>query len=237
MLLGLKRQVWKANLNLARYQLVTLTWGNVSAIDRKKGVVAIKPSGLSYKELKPSDIVLVDLNGKIMEGRLNPSSDTPSHLELYKGFEEIFAVAHTHSEYATIFAQANMEILCLGTTHADHFKGTIPLTRMITRREVEEDYERNTGKVIVERFKDLEPLNMPAVLVPGHGAFTWGRTPDEAVKNSLALEKAAKMAWGTLFLNPQIRKLPEYLLQKHYQRKHGPKAYYGQKRSKNEKHP
>ncbi len=230
MLSSLKDQVWNANLDLVKLNLVTMTWGNVSGIDRDKGFVAIKPSGVSYKNMKPSDIVIVDLEGKVVEGTLNPSSDTPTHLELYKAFHKISAVTHTHSEYATVFAQANMEIPCLGTTHADHFNGSIPLTRFISPEEVEENYEKNTGKVIIERFAGLDPLEMPAVLVPGHGVFTWGRSPDEAVKNSLALEKVAKMAWATLKLSSKSVRLPEYILRKHYQRKHGSKAYYGQKK-------
>lgn len=233
MLNELKEKVWRANLDLDKHNLVFLTWGNVSGLDRNKGLVAIKPSGVAYEEMKPSDIVIVDLEGKIVEGALNPSSDTPTHLALYKGFDEISAVAHTHSEYATMFAQACTEIPCLGTTHADFFKGPVPITRLISQEEISEDYEKNTGKVIIERFADLNPLEMPAVLVAGHGAFTWGRIPDEAVKNCVALEKIAKMAWGTLRLNPGGNSFPEYLLEKHYQRKHGPMAYYGQqKRSK-----
>lgn len=230
MLDQLKKQVWRANLNLVRYNLVTLTWGNVSGIDRKKGFVVIKPSGMSYEKLKPSDMVVVDLEGGAAESNLKPSSDTPIHLELYRAFDVISGVAHTHSEYATIFAQAYMEIPCLGTTHADHFQGPIPITRMISKEEVEEDYERNTGKVIVERFAGIDPLGMPAVLVAGHGAFTWGKSPEEAVENSLILERVAKMAWGTILLNARCDKLPDYLLKKHYQRKHGPEAYYGQKK-------
>ncbi len=230
MLSSLKDQVWNANLDLVKFNLVTMTWGNVSGIDRDKGFVAIKPSGVSYKNMRPSDIVIVDLEGKVVEGTFNPSSDTPTHLELYKAFHEISAVTHTHSEYATVFAQANMEIPCLGTTHADHFNGSIPLTRFISQEEVEENYEKNTGKVIIERFAGLDPLEMPAVLVAGHGVFIWGRSPDEAVKNSLALEKVAKMAWATLKLSSKSVHLPEYILRKHYQRKHGSKAYYGQKK-------
>lgn len=233
MLQDLKEQVWKANLDLVMLDLVTLTWGNVSGLDRKKGLVAIKPSGISYEEMKPSHIVLVDLEGRKAEGKFNPSSDTPTHLELYKAFAEIGAVSHTHSEYATIFAQAGMEIPCLGTTHADVFNGPVPITRFLTRTEVKKAYEINTGKVIVERFQDLKPLEMPGVLVAGHGAFTWGRTPDAAVENSLALEKIAKMALGTLLLSPRPVRFPRYLLDKHYQRKHGPKAYYGQKKEEN----
>jgi L-ribulose-5-phosphate 4-epimerase len=228
--LELKEQVWRANLNLVKYNLVTLTWGNVSGYDQNEGIVAIKPSGVSYEELMPDDIVIIDLEGQIIEGALTPSSDTPTHLELYKAFEGISAVAHTHSEYATMFAQANREIPCLGTTHADYFNGPVPVTRLIRKKEVETDYEVNTGKVIIEHFSDLDPHEMPAVLVAGHGPFTWGRTPDEAVKNSLVLEKVAKMAWGTLLLNQKCDQVPEYLLHKHHRRRHGPDAYYGQKK-------
>ncbi len=226
---ALKARVLKANLDLVELGLVTLTWGNVSGFDCEKGLVVIKPSGIDYADLKAKDMVTVDLEGTKIEGDLNPSSDTATHLEIYKAYPEIGGVAHTHSDYAGIFAQAHQPIPCLGTTHADHFNGDIPLTRMISEKEVLEDYEGNTGKVIVERFAQIKPLEMPAVLVAGHGAFTWGRSPEEAVTNSLALEKSAKMVWGALLLNPEIPVFPEYLLKKHYSRKHGPQAYYGQK--------
>jgi L-ribulose-5-phosphate 4-epimerase len=232
--LELKEQVWRANLNLVKYNLVTLTWGNVSGYDRNEKIVAIKPSGVSYEELMPDDIVIVDLEGQIIEGTLTPSSDTPTHLELYKAFDGISAMVHTHSEFATVFAQANREIPCLGTTHADYFKGSVPVTRLIRKKEVDADYEVNTGKVIIERFSDLDPHEMPAVLVAGHGPFTWGRTPDEAVKNSMVLERVAKMAWGTLLLNQKCEQVPEYLLHKHHRRRHGPDAYYGQKKRSKE---
>jgi len=228
MLTELKEKVWRANLDLVKYRLVALTWGNVSGYDPGKELVVIKPSGISYIELQPSELVVLDLKGNVVEGKLNPSSDTPTHLEIYKEFENITGVAHTHSEYASIFAQACMEIPCFGTTHADHFKGDIPLTRFLTEKEVKKGYERNTGKVIVERFAKLNPLEMPAVLVAGHGVFSWGKTPEEAVMNNVALEKVAKMALGTMLLNPQSDRLPEYILHKHYKRKHGPDAYYGQ---------
>jgi len=230
MLTELKERVWKANLDLVKYHLVTLTWGNVSGFDRSRGLIVIKPSGIEYDKMKPKDMVVVDLNGKKVEGALNPSSDTPTHFELYRAFKNISGIAHTHSEYATMFAQAHQSIPCLGTTHADYFKGEIPVTRLISQKEVEGDYELNTGKVIVERFAQLNPLEMPGVLVAGHGPFTWGRTPEEAVINSAALEGVAKMAWGTLNLNLNEHHLPEYLLQKHYKRRHGPEAYYGQRK-------
>lgn len=226
----LKERVWRANLDLVEHNLVTLTWGNVSGRDWEKDWVVIKPSGLSYKELKPENMVVVDLGGNRVESGLNPSSDTATHLVLYKTFANISGIAHTHSDYATVFAQACRPIPCLGTTHADHFHGEVPLTRMISNKEVEEDYEGNTGRVIVERFAYLNPLETPGVLVPGHGAFTWGKSPEEAVANCLALEKVAKMAWGTLVLAETEPSFPEFLLKKHYQRKHGPKAYYGQKK-------
>lgn len=228
----LKERVWKANQDLVDYKLVTLTWGNVSGCHREKGLVVIKPSGVSYEGLKPENMVVVDLEGNKVEGKLNPSSDTPTHLVLYRAFAEVSGIVHTHSDYATIFAQACRPLPCLGTTHADHFHGEVPLTRMIRKKEVEEDYEGNTGRVIVEHFRQLNPLEMPAVLVAGHGAFAWGKSPEEAVVNSLALEKVAKMAWGTLLLTETELPFPKYLLEKHYLRKHGPKAYYGQKKAK-----
>lgn len=228
----LKERVWKANLDLIDYKLVTLTWGNVSACDRQKGWVVIKPSGISYDALSPDNMVVVDLEGKKVEGKLNPSSDTPTHLVLYSAFADVSGIAHTHSDYATIFAQAFRPVPCLGTTHADHFYGDVPLTRMISKQEVEEDYEGNTGRVIVERFAKIDPLEMPAVLVPGHGAFAWGKSAREAVDNSLALEKVAKMAFGTLLLAGAKPTFPDYLKQKHHQRKHGPKAYYGQNKNR-----
>jgi L-ribulose-5-phosphate 4-epimerase len=229
MLEDLKEQVFKANLDLVRHGLVTLTWGNASGLDRKKGVLAIKPSGLSYEALKPADMVLVDWEGKKVEGRLNPSSDTPTHLELYKAFGGIGGVVHVHSEYATMFAQAAREVPCLGTTHADIFRGPVPVTRHLVDSEITRDYERNTGRVIVERFKFIDPLEFPGVLVAGHGPFSWGRTAAEAVENGLALEKIAKLAWGTIALAPR-QSFPGALLDKHFLRKHGPGAYYGQKK-------
>jgi L-ribulose-5-phosphate 4-epimerase len=232
--LELKEKVWRANLDLVKHNLVTLTWGNVSGYDKEEGIVAIKPSGVSYEEIMPDDIVIVDLEGQIIEGTLIPSSDTPTHIELYKGFDGISAVAHTHSEFATVFAQANREISCLGTTHADYFHGPVPVTRLIRKKEVDVDYEVNTGRVIIERFSALDPHEMPAVLVAGHGPFTWGRTPDEAVQNSMVLEKVAKMAWGTLLLDRECDKIPDYLLRKHHRRRHGPGAYYGQKKRSKE---
>jgi L-ribulose-5-phosphate 4-epimerase len=229
MLEELKETVLKANLALIKYNLVTLTWGNVSGIDREKGLIAIKPSGIDYEKMKAEDIVIVDLNGKRIEGKLNPSSDTPTHIELYKAFPKIGGISHSHSEYATIFAQASMEIPCLGTTHADHFNGPVPVTRFLTEEEVNSGYERNTGKIIVERFKALDPESVPAVLVVGHAPFAWGKDPEDSVKNNLVLERVAKMALNCLALKPDLKKLPEYIQKKHHERKHGDDAYYGQK--------
>ncbi|MEN6310731.1 MAG: L-ribulose-5-phosphate 4-epimerase AraD [Acidobacteriota bacterium] len=232
MMTELKEIVWKANLDLYRSGLVLLTFGNVSGLDPRRGLAAIKPSGVPYEEMKPEDMVLVDLDGKIVEGNLRPSSDTPTHLELYKAFPGVAGIAHTHSPYATMFAQARLDIPCLGTTHADLIHGPVPVTRALTEAEVSGSYEANTGKVIVERFAGagLGPLTVPAVLVAGHGPFAWGASPAEAVHAAVILEHAAKIAFGTLALKPQLAALEEHVLDKHYQRKHGPQAYYGQKK-------
>ena len=228
MLSGLKEAVWRANRDLIRLNLVSLTFGNASGFDKERGIIAIKPSGISFEEMKPTDIVLVDLEGKKVEGRLRPSSDTPSHLELYRAFAGIGGVVHTHSDYATAFAQAGREIPCLGTTHADAFHGSVPVTRALRPAEVRKDYELNTGKVIVERFRRLDPLEFPGVLVVSHGPFTWGRDAAEAVQTALLLEKIAKKAFLTRLLGPGNVRFPRSLLDKHFQRKHGPAAYYGQ---------
>lgn len=230
MLEALKETVCEANLELSRRGVVLYTWGNVSGIDRAQGLVVIKPSGVPYQGMQPSDMVVVDLEGRIVEGTLNPSSDTPTHLELYKAFPEIGGVVHTHSTHAVVFAQAGMEIPPLGTTHADYFYGPVPVSRSLTRDEVQEAYEKNTGRVIVETVHETErePLAVPGVLVRNHGPFTWGKDPAEAVYHSVVLEEIAEMAWKTLQINPAAA-LPPYILEKHYQRKHGPKAYYGQK--------
>lgn len=230
MLEALKETVCEANLELFRRGVVLYTWGNVSGIDRARGLVVIKPSGVPYQGMQPSDMVVVDLEGHIVEGTLRPSSDTPTHLELYKAFPEIGGVVHTHSTHAVVFAQAGMEIPPLGTTHADYFYGAVPVSRSLTRDEVQEAYEKNTGRVIVETVKETgrEPFAVPGVLVRNHGPFTWGKDPAEAVYHSVVLEEIAEMAWKTLQINPAAA-LPPYILEKHYQRKHGPKAYYGQK--------
>ena len=229
MIQQLKEEVYNANLDLMKHGLVTLTWGNVSGIDRVSGLIVIKPSGVEYGDMKIADMVVIDLTGKVVDGNKRPSSDTPTHIELYKAFPTIGGITHTHSKYATMFAQACKEIPCLGTTHADHFYGAIPVTRFLTKEEVETDYESNTGKVIVERFIDLNPISMPGVLVAGHAPFTWGINASKSVKSSLILERVAEMAFGTYQLKSDIKELPEYISEKHYQRKHGADAYYGQK--------
>jgi len=229
MLKQLKEEVLCANLDLVKYGLVVLTWGNVSGISRSDNLIIIKPSGVDYDKLKIDDMIIVDLSGKIIEGNKRPSSDTPTHIELYKAFQQIGGITHTHSTYATIFAQACKEIPCLGTTHADHFYGSIPVARFLTQDEVETDYEKNTGKIIIEKFSNLDYNSTPGILVGGHAPFSWGKNAGESVKNGLILERIAQMALSTLQLNPDIKELPSYISDKHYQRKHGPNAYYGQK--------
>ena len=228
MLEQLKEQVCKANLELVKNGLVVLTWGNVSAIDRESGLVVIKPSGVSYDSMTPDDMAVVDLNGRVVEGRLRPSSDTPTHLELYKACGEIGGVVHTHSRWATVFAQAGRAIPALGTTHGDEFYGDIPCTRAMTPQEIAGEYEKETGKVILETVRGRE-MKIPAVLVRSHGPFVWGKTAEEAVQNAVVLEEAAFMAWHTLRLEPQISRMQQELLDKHFLRKHGKSAYYGQK--------
>jgi L-ribulose-5-phosphate 4-epimerase len=232
MLEQLKEQVFQANLELDHRKLVVYTWGNVSGIDREQGLWVIKPSGVAYESLRPEMMVVLDLEGKVVEGNLKPSSDTPTHLYLYRSFLKVGGIAHTHSAMATSWAQANMGIPCFGTTHADYFYGEIPCTRGLTREEIAGDYELNTGKVIVERFQDLDYEAVPAVLVAGHGPFTWGRDPLTAVHNSVVLEEVAKMALATRTLNPKTGQVSPDLLNKHYQRKHGKNAYYGQNQAR-----
>ena len=232
MLEELKEKVCKANLDLVKHGLVIFTWGNVSAIDRKSGLVVIKPSGVSYDNMKPSDMVVVDLDGKVVEGELNPSSDTPTHVELYKAFPNIGGVVHTHSTYATAFAQAGKDIPNIGTTHADYFYQDIPCTRDMTEAEVKGAYELETGKVIVDEFlnrRKINPDHTPGVLVKNHGPFSWGTSPDNAVYNAKVMEQCAKMAFVAFSVNPDLTMNP-LLIEKHYQRKHGPNAYYGQKK-------
>ncbi len=226
----LKQRVYSANLLLPEYSLVTFTWGNVSEIDREKGVIAIKPSGVSYAKMKAEDIVVVDMDGKVIEGDLNPSSDTPTHIELYKAFPNIGGIVHTHSRNATIWAQAEMDIPALGTTHADYFYGDIPCTRRLTPAEISTGYEVNTGKVIVEEFlkREIQPLALPSVIVSGHAPFSWGKNADDSVHNAVVLEEVSAMAIATRTLNSDVR-IQDDLLEKHYKRKHGKDAYYGQK--------
>ena len=228
----LKEKVWKANLDLVKHNLVIFTWGNVSGINRELGIMVIKPSGVSYDTMKPGDMVVVDLKtGKVVEGELNPSSDTPTHLVLYRAFPELGGVVHTHSTYATAWAQAGRDIPNIGTTHADYFHDCIPCTDDMTEAEVKGDYELETGNVIVRRFKEggINPVHTPGVLVKNHGPFTWGTDPDNAVYNAVVAEQVAKMAFISFSVNPNTTMNP-LLIEKHFSRKHGPNAYYGQKK-------
>jgi L-ribulose-5-phosphate 4-epimerase len=229
MLEKLKQSVLEANLELPKKGLITYTWGNVSGIDREKGLVVIKPSGVPYDELKLEHLVVVDLQGNVVEGNLNPSSDTPTHLEIYNNFKEVGGVVHTHSRWATLWAQAGKGIPALGTTHADYFYGEIPCTRVMTPEEIRSKYEEQTGNVIVETFKGINPNYVPAVLVNNHGPFTWGKDAHEAVHNAVVLEEVAMMAYYTCSLTPNIKPISQVLLDKHFLRKHGANAYYGQK--------
>ncbi|MHC4479497.1 MAG: L-ribulose-5-phosphate 4-epimerase AraD [Planctomycetota bacterium] len=227
----LRQDVWHANIGLVDAGLVVLTWGNASGADREAGVMAIKPSGVDYESLQPEDLVVLSIEtGEAVDGDLRPSSDTATHLLLYQGFESIGGVVHTHSTCAAAWAQARMEIPCLGTTHADHFYGPVPLTRELTPEEVAEDYEHNCGKIILERFEagGIDPDQAPAALLPGHGPFAWGKDAASALKNAIVLEETARLAFHTLALNPQAAALPRFLLDKHFLRKHGANAYYGQ---------
>ncbi len=226
----LRETVYAANMALQKHGLVVFTWGNVSGIDHAKGIFAIKPSGVSYEDLTPESMVIVDLEGRVVDGDLRPSSDTPTHLELYRNFEGVGGVCHTHSLYATMWAQAEQGIPCFGTTHADHFYGPVPVTDALTREEIGEEYEQNTGRIIVRRFHNMDPLQMPAVLVANHGPFTWGQGPAEAVENAVVLEQVARMAYGTVAINWHQSAISQALLDRHYLRKHGKNAYYGQSR-------
>ena len=231
MLEELKKQVYEANMELPKYGLVTFTWGNVSAIDRESGLFVIKPSGVEYDKLTPEDMVVVDLDGKKVEGRYNPSSDTATHVELYKAFPQIGGVVHTHSSYATSWAQAGRSIPCYGTTHADYIYGEIPCVRCLTAEEIQDAYEENTGHLIVNEFQRLgkDPEAVPAVLCKNLGPFAWGKDAKEAVHNAVVLEEVAKMAYRAETINPRIQPAPQELQDKHYYRKHGANAYYGQK--------
>lgn len=225
----LKQEVFDANLLLPKYGLITFTWGNVSALDHETGLIAIKPSGIPYETMKAEDMVVLDLSGKIIEGHRKPSSDTATHLELYRNFKNIRGIVHTHSHWATVFAQAGLSVPALGTTHADYFAGEVPVTRPMTSSEINGSYELETGKVIVERFKDLNPDYIPGVLVHSHGPFTWGKNASEAVHNAVVLETIAQMAFDTKILTGnKITEMQSELLNKHFFRKHGKGAYYGQ---------
>lgn len=231
MLKQLKEQVCEANLRLVREGLAILTWGNASAVDRQEGLMVIKPSGVPYTELKPVHMAVVSLKtGEVVDGGLRPSSDTPTHRELYRSFPQIGGIVHFHSLHATAWAQAGLDLPPFGTTHADHFSGAVPCTRELNKKEIESEYEWNTGRVIVERFARLDPLQIPAVLVTGHAPFAWGTTVGQAVQNALVLEQIARMAFETLLLNPSVHPLNKTLVMKHFSRKHGSGAYYGQKR-------
>ena len=231
MLEQLKKEVYEANLLLPKYQLITFTWGNVSGIDRERGLIVIKPSGVNYQSMQAEDMVVCDWQGKVVEGRYKPSSDLMTHLELYRHFTTIGGVVHTHSRNATAWCQAGQAIPALGTTHGDYFYGPIPCTRLMSEAEIRSDYELNTGKVIVETFEtlQLDAAQMPGVLVQSHGPFTWGENPGDAVHNAVVLEELAEMAWKTRLINSEVSSMQQTLLDKHYLRKHGPGAYYGQK--------
>lgn len=225
----LREEVLKANLLLPQYKLVTFTWGNVSGIDRESGLMVIKPSGVDYEKLTAADLVVMDIKtGETVEGELSPSSDTPTHLELYRAFPSLGGIVHTHSPWATVFAQAMKPIPCFGTTHADYFYGTIPVTRPMTDKEIGGEYEKETGRVIIETFWGMDPNDMPGVLVANHGPFTWGKDAMNAVHNAVVLEEVAKMAHASLALSPSLGSINPTLLDKHYLRKHGKNAYYGQ---------
>ncbi len=230
MLEELKKEVYEANMLLPKYGLVTFTWGNVSGIDREKGLFAIKPSGVDYDKLKPEDMVIVDLDGNVVEGNYNPSSDTATHVEIYKAFPKVGGVVHTHSSYATSWAQAGRSIPCYGTTHADYYYGDVPCLRCLTKEEIDEGYEKNTGLLIVNEFKNqgIDPEAVSAALCKNHGPFAWGKDAMDAVHGAVVLEEVAKMAYRTELINPKVAEAPQVLQDKHYYRKHGANAYYGQ---------
>lgn len=232
MLKSLREAVYEANMELPRRGLVTYTWGNVSAVDRAAGLMVIKPSGVEYEDLSPDKLVVLDLDGQRVEGSLNPSSDTRTHLELYRAFPEIGGIVHTHSAHAVAWAQAGRDIPCFGTTHADYFYGPVPCARALSPEEVEDDYEGSTGRVIVETFRErgLNPVHVPGVICRSHGPFTWGRDATQAVYHAAVLEEVAKMAIFTVQINPEALPAPQHVLDKHFMRKHGPNAYYGQKK-------
>ncbi|HDH0401717.1 TPA: L-ribulose-5-phosphate 4-epimerase [Klebsiella pneumoniae] len=225
----LKQQVFEANMDLPRYGLVTFTWGNVSAIDRQRGLVVIKPSGIAYESMTVDDMSVVDLQGHVVEGRWRPSSDTATHLALYRRYPDLGGVVHTHSTHATAWAQAGLAIPALGTTHADYFFGDIPCTRALSAQEVDEAYELNTGQVIIETLGEANPLHTPGIVVYQHGPFAWGKDAHEAVHNAVVMEEVARMAWIARGINPPLQPIDSWLMNKHFQRKHGPNAYYGQK--------
>ena len=225
----LKQQVFEANMDLPRYGLVTFTWGNVSDIDRQRGRVVIKPSGIAYESMTVDDMSVVDLQGHVVEGRWRPSSDTATHLALYRRYPDLGGVVHTHSTHATAWAQAGLAIPALGTTHADYFFGDIPCTRALSAQEVDEAYELNTGQVIIETLGEANPLHTPGIVVYQHGPFAWGKDAHEAVHNAVVMEEVARMAWIARGINPQLQPIDSWLMNKHFQRKHGPNAYYGQK--------
>ena len=225
----LKQQVFEANMDLPRYGLVTFTWGNVSAIDRQRGLVVIKPSGIAYESMTVDDMSVVDLQGHVVEGRWRPSSDTATHLALYRRYPDLGGLVHTHSTHATAWAQAGLAIPALGTTHADYFFGDIPCTRALSAQEVDEAYELNTGQVIIEALGEANPLHTPGIVVYQHGPFAWGKDAHEAVHNAVVMEEVARMAWIARGINPQLQPIDSWLMNKHFQRKHGPNAYYGQK--------
>lgn len=232
MLKSVREAVYEANMELPRRGLVTCTWGNVSAVDRAAGLMVIKPSGVEYEDLSPDKLVVLDLDGRRVEGSLNPSSDTRTHLELYRAFPEIGGIVHTHSAHAVAWAQAGRDIPCFGTTHADYFYGPVPCARALSPEEVEDDYEGSTGRVIVETFRErgLNPVHVPGVICRSHGPFTWGRDAAQAVYHAAVLEEVAKMAIFTVQINPEALPAPQHVLDKHFMRKHGPNAYYGQKK-------